>query len=236
MGLRTTAPVILAAAMLMAADPYAGLRQSMVREQIEARGVRNRAVLDVMLQIPRHRFVPEQVLSWAYMDRPLPIGYGATISQPYIVALMTELLEAKSSHRVLEIGTGSGYQAAILSRLVKHVYTIELEKELAEEAGRKLAGMGHANVSVRWGDGYKGWPEEAPFDRIILTAAPPEVPSALLVQLAPRGKLVAPVGGGFDQELVVIHKAKDGTIRTESKGGVRFVPMRPQAGHSPRHP
>lgn len=226
---RTAALAIVSPLLVAAPDSYASLRESMVREQIESRGVRDRAVMEVMKRVPRHQFVPAAIRSWAYADRPLPIGHGATISQPYIVALMTELLEVRSSHRVLEIGTGSGYQAAILARLSKHVYTIELEKELAREATQRLTRLGYANVTVRHGDGYRGWPEESPFDRIIVTAAPPELPAALIDQLAPGGKLVAPVGSGWDQELILVSKAKDGTVHRESKGGVRFVPMRPQA-------
>lgn len=213
---------------LLSGDPFAGARERMVREHIEERGIRNPAVLRAMRSTPRHRFVPEGLRAQAYEDRPLPIGYGATISQPYIVALMTELLEPAAHHRVLEIGTGSGYQAAVLSQLAKHVYTIEIVPELARSARALLGEMGYRNVTVRAGDGYHGWPEEAPFDRIILTAAPPDVPATLLEQLAPGGKLVAPVGvRPWDQQLIVMDKTADGKIRRRSAAGVMFVPMTP---------
>jgi protein-L-isoaspartate(D-aspartate) O-methyltransferase len=207
-------------------DPWAEARERMVREQIEARGIRNPDVLRVMRETPRHLFIPEPMRSAAYEDHPVPIGYGQTISQPYIVALMTELLEPHKDARVLEIGTGSGYQAAVLAPLVRHVYTIEIVRELAESAAALLKKLGYHNVTVRWGDGYLGWPEEAPFDRIILTAAPPDVPKALLDQLKPGGKLVAPVGSSvFGQDLIVVEKTRDGKIRRRSVIPVMFVPM-----------
>ena len=197
----------------------------MVRDQIEQRGVRNPEVLRVLRATPRHQFVPAAVRGMAYSDHPLPIGHGATISQPYIVALMTELLEPEKNQRVLEIGTGSGYQAAVLAQLVKHVYTVEIVPELAASARKLLEEMGYRNVTVRRGDGWLGWPEQAPFDRIILTAAPPEVPRTLIDQLAPGGKLVAPEGATLDQTLVVIEKTADGKTRRRSVTGVAFVPM-----------
>ena len=208
-------------------DARAKERLMLVEEHIEKRGVRNRDVLRVMRTVPRHEFVPEQFRSEAYEDRPLSIGYGVTISQPYIVAAMTELLEPKSDQRVLEIGTGSGYQAAVLSMLVKDVYSIEIVPELAVLAEKTLTRLGYTNVHVRHGDGYKGWPEFAPFDRIILTAAPPEVPQALIGQLKPGGKLVAPVGTNMNQELLVIDKTTDGKIRRRTVFPVMFVPMVP---------
>lgn len=214
---------------LLAADPYAAQRERMVREQIEDRGVRNPAVLRVMRTVPRHLFVPAGIRDHAYADRPLPIGYDATISQPYIVAWMTELLEPSKKHKVLEIGTGSGYQAAVLSPLVGHVYTIEIVPQLARSSAESLKKLGYTNVTVREGDGYKGWPEEAPFDRIILTAAPPKIPQTLIDQLAKGGRLVAPVGSSvFTQELMVLDKRPDGSIRRRSMGGVAFVPMVPK--------
>jgi len=213
-------------ALLWAGDSRTAERELMVREQIEARGVRNPEVLRAMRQVPRHLYMPETARGVAYRDHPVPIGYGQTISQPYIVGLMTELLDVKPSHRVLEIGTGSGYQAAVLAPLVKHVYTLEVVGELAKSARAALSAQGVENVSVRHGDGYQGWPEEAPFDRIILTAAPPEVPQALIDQLKPGGKLVAPVGSGvFGQELIVIDKDAKGKVRRRSTIPVRFVPM-----------
>lgn len=220
--------ILLAAALLPVCgeDPFAAQREMMVREQIQARGVRNPDVLAAMRQVPRHLFVPEQVRGLAYRDHPLPIGAGQTISQPYIVALMSELLQVRKSDRVLEIGTGSGYQAAVLARLAKHVYSMELVESLAESARKTLIAGGYTNVTVRQGDGYLGWPEEAPFDRIILTAAPPEVPPALIDQLRPGGILVAPVGSGaFGQDLIVIEKAADGKLRRRSVIPVMFVPM-----------
>jgi protein-L-isoaspartate(D-aspartate) O-methyltransferase len=216
------------AALLAVADPYAAARERMVRDHIEARSIRNASVLRAMRETPRHLFVPQHLRAQAYADHPLPIGFDATISQPYIVALMTELLDPGSRHRVLEIGTGSGYQAAILARVSGSVYSIELVPELARSAEATLKKLGHENVQVRAGDGYKGWPEAEPFDRIILTAAPPEVPRALLDQLAKGGRLVAPVGAHvMTQELVVIDKGRDGSLKRRTEGGVRFVPMRP---------
>ncbi len=221
---------MLAAALLCPEkrDSAGAARLEMVRAQIEARGVRDAEVLRVMRDVPRHMFVPEALSTRAYEDHPLPIGYGQTISQPYIVALMTELLNAGKSHRVLEIGTGSGYQAAVLSRLVRHVYTMEIVPELGRSAAASLKKLGFDNVTVRTGDGYKGWPEEAPFDRVILTAAPPQIPRELLVQLKPGGRLVAPEGASFwNQELVVIEKSLDGKLKRRSAGSVVFVPMVP---------
>ena len=212
--------------LFWAADPYQAPRERMVSEQIEARDVRNPAVLRAMRITPRHLFVPDSMRSMAYADQPLPIGAGQTISQPYIVAFMTELLQPGKSHRILEVGTGSGYQAAVLSPLVKQVYTIEIVPELASRSAELLKKLGHSNVVVRRGDGYAGWPEEAPFDGIILTAAPPEIPKALIDQLKPGGRLVAPVGRTvFSQELVLVEKDRNGRVRERSVLPVRFVPM-----------
>ncbi|MEE3135699.1 MAG: protein-L-isoaspartate(D-aspartate) O-methyltransferase [Candidatus Neomarinimicrobiota bacterium] len=196
----------------------------MVREQIIRRGISNNQVIDVMQNTPRHRFVPDGVADYAYQDNALPIGKGQTISQPYIVAFMTETLDVDSTYKVLEIGTGSGYQAAVLSPLVKHVYTIEIVKMLAQRADSTLKALSYNNVTVRWGDGYKGWPEQAPFDRIIGTAAPPEIPKALIDQLKPGGKMVLPVGTNW-QEIVVLTKSKSGKIQKKNVLPVRFVPM-----------
>jgi protein-L-isoaspartate(D-aspartate) O-methyltransferase len=198
----------------------------MVKNQIEARGVRNPPVLDSMRAVPREKFVPASVQPQAYEDHPLPIGFGQTISQPYIVAFMTELLDVRKSHRVLEIGTGSGYQAAVLSGLVEHVYSIELLPALAHLAAQTLADLGYRNVTVREGDGYLGWPNQAPFDRIILTAAPPQLPQILVDELKPGGKLVAPVGSGDDQNLILVEKSESGKVTTKTVLPVRFVPMR----------
>jgi len=208
-----------------AAESFEQQRLDMVAEQIKARGVKNPSVLAAMLQVPRHQFVPEDVRAQAYADHPLPIGEGQTISQPYIVALMSELLKLEEDHKVLEIGTGSGYQAAVLSLLAGEVYSIEIVESLAERARKLLSELGY-RVNVRAGNGYEGWPEQAPFDRILLTAAPPEMPQALVDQLKPGGRLVAPVGpvGGV-QELVVLDKDAEGQVRSMSVIAVRFVPM-----------
>ncbi len=215
-----------AALPVMAADPYADLRDRMVSGQIESRGVKHVGVLKAMRATPRHLFVPAGLRSLAYTDQPLPIGEGQTISQPYIVAAMTELLAPEASLTALEIGTGSGYQAAVLAALFRHVYTVEIVPSLAERSRALLGELGLANVTVRQGDGYQGWPEQAPFDRVLLTAAPPEVPRALLDQLKPGGKLVAPVGGSPEnQDLVVIEKDAAGKIRRRTVFPVRFVPM-----------
>ena len=211
---------------LAAQDPLQRERDRMVADQIEARGVRDGGVLRAMRAVPRHLFVPPAVAKLAYEDHPLPIGHEQTISQPYIVALMTELLDVKWDSIVLEIGTGSGYQAAVLSLLAREVYTIELIPELAHSAAQRLRELGYSNVVVKTGDGYAGWPEKAPFDRIILTAAPPEIPHTLIDQLKRGGKLVAPVGRS-SQTLVLLSKRRDGTVERKSVLPVAFVPMRP---------
>lgn len=184
------------------------------------------SVLHVMGQIPRHEFLPRSEWSNAYQDRPLPIGYGQTISQPYIVALMTELLEVSPDDVVLEVGTGSGYQAAVLSPLCREVYTIEIVTALAEQAKANLKRLGFDNVTVRPGDGYYGWPEHAPFDGIIVTAAASHVPPPLIQQLRPGGRMVIPVGGPFFvQQLIMVEKAADGSVSTRHLLPVRFVPL-----------
>ena len=204
----------------------------MVRNQLISRGITDQNVLRVMGSTPRHLFVPEDMAIAAYYDGPLPIGEGQTISQPYIVALMTELLELKGHEKVLEIGTGSGYQAAVLSQLVDTCYTIELVKTLADDARVRLKQLGYTNVIAKCGDGYKGWPEHAPFDRIIVTAAPPEIPEKLIEQMAPDGKMVIPVGKYY-QELIVVTRTKRG-INSEQIIPVRFVPMvKPDASTRP---
>jgi protein-L-isoaspartate(D-aspartate) O-methyltransferase len=205
-------------------DTRSGARARMVEEQIKARGVKDEAVLAAMARVPRHLFVPEDVQPFAYEDRPLPIGRDQTISQPYIVAYMTEMLRASKSDTVLEVGTGSGYQAAVLSGLVREVLSIEIVPELADRARRVLAENGYRNVQVRTGDGYRGWPERAPFERIIVTAAPPQIPGALIDQLAVGGRMVVPVGTAL-QEMVIVTKRADGTVSQERTIGVRFVPM-----------
>jgi protein-L-isoaspartate(D-aspartate) O-methyltransferase len=212
----------------VAQDRYAAQRLRMVSQQIEARGIRDRAVLEAMRATPRHLFVPAEQRDSAYEDHPLPIGHGQTISQPYIVAFMTELLGVKPGERVLEIGTGSGYQAAVLSPLAAEVYSIEVVGELAESSRALLARLGYKNVTVRHGDGYRGWSDKAPFDKIILTAAPPAIPAALINQLKPGGRLVAPEGRTpLEQELVLLEKSKEGQVQRRPVLPVRFVPMVP---------
>lgn len=194
-------------------------------EHIERRGIRDPEVLRTIRSVPRHEFVPRNLIGEAYDDRPLDIGYGATISQPYIVAAMTELLEVKKTNRVLEIGTGSGYQSAVLAELAGEVYSIEMISELARSAEETLKRLGYRNIHVRQGDGYRGWPEQAPFDRIILTAAPLEIPEELIDELAPGGRLVAPVGSNADQQLVVVDKSATGHLSRRIIFPVLFVPM-----------
>ena len=208
-------------------DPnFDHLRKVMIKNQLQSRGIRDDAVLEAMRSVERHNFVPENYRDRAYSDGPLPIGHGQTISQPYIVAFMTEQLQVSSQHKILEIGTGSGYQAAILGELAKHVFTIEIIPELAEGAKNILNHLSYKNITVRAGDGYKGWPEEAPFERIMVTAAPTEVPQELIDQLAPGGRMILPVGAQFlVQYLWVIEKDDQGTVTKEKILPVRFVPM-----------
>lgn len=203
-------------------------RQKMVEFQLRARDIIDSRVLFVMGRIPRHEFVPPELLSEAYDDHPLPIGHQQTISQPYIVALMTQLARPRPEHKALDIGTGSGYQAAILAELCREVYSIEIIKPLAEEAARRLKRLGYTNIMVKAGDGYRGWPEKAPFDVIIVAAAPDHVPQPLVDQLAPGGRLVIPVGR-VEQQLMVIEKRPDGSIFRESVAPVLFVPMTGEA-------
>lgn len=209
-------------------DSYESARRQMVERQIESRGVKDPRVLEAMRATPRHLFLPPELRGQAYGDHPLPIGHGQTISQPYIVAAMTELLDIRPESTVLEIGTGSAYQTAVAARLASHVYSIEIVPDLARSAAERLTYLGLKNVTVRHGNGYRGWPEHAPFDRIIVTAAPPEIPKALVEQLRPGGKMVLPVGKSpLDQELLVVEKLPDGKIRRRSVFPVRFVPMVP---------
>lgn len=198
-------------------------RQQMVEHQIRARGVRNPAVLQAMLTVPRHRFVEPSLVQFAYADHPLSIGYNQTISQPYIVAYMTEAAEISPGDRVLEIGTGCGYQAAVLGELAQEVYTIEIIPQLAQRAGRTLQALGYKNVHVRAGDGYRGWLEHAPYDAILVTAAPDHIPQPLIEQLAMNAKMVIPVGNHY-QDIVVLTKTSEGVVE-ERTIPVRFVPL-----------
>jgi protein-L-isoaspartate(D-aspartate) O-methyltransferase len=206
-----------------AEGPYVAARHSMVEGQIQLRGVQDERVLAAMRRVPRHEFVPQGLRGAAYQDRPLPIGYDQTISQPYIVALMSEALDLRGHETVLEIGTGSGYQAAVLSELAASVYSIEIVPELAARAKSDLERLGYANVSVRSGDGYRGWPEKAPFDAIIVTASPERVPEPLLKQLKSGGRMVLPVGG--DQQLLLRIARGEGGFESDTLAAVRFVPM-----------
>ncbi len=206
-------------------DNFVELRNRMVREQIIGRGISDNRVIEAMKKVPRHLFVSVDLVSYAYEDHPLPIGYGQTISQPYIVAFMTEVLEPGKSKRILEIGTGSGYQAAILGELCDSVFSVEIVPELANRADSLLKELNYSNVSVKIGDGYLGWPEKSPFDAIIVTCAPTHIPDALEDQLAEKGKMIIPVGAnGSVQELVLL-TMKNGRLAEKSVLPVRFVPM-----------
>ena len=215
--------IILSTALFAQEDIFVSRSQKMVEEQIGNRGITDVKVLGAMQKVKRHLFVPAVLREMAYEDRPLPIGYNQTISQPYIVAYMTEAARLRPDDRVLEIGTGSGYQAAILAEIVKEVYTIEILKPLADSARARLEGMGYRNIKVKWGDGYKGWPEHAPFDAIIVTAAPTKIPEDLVNQLKIGGKMVVPIGSVF-QELYLIIRTDSGFDKIPLLP-VRFVPM-----------
>jgi protein-L-isoaspartate(D-aspartate) O-methyltransferase len=232
--------IVLLASMILAPDSYGGwffgkqpsqkdydtLREAMVNDQIIARGVRHEGVLRAMRSTPRHLFVPEDLMPSAYEDRPLPIGKGQTISQPYIVAYMTEILQPDGSGTVLEVGTGSGYQAAVLSPLYRKVYTIEIIPKLAESAAARLKELGFRNVEVRTGDGYAGWPDMAPFDAIMVTAAAGHIPPPLISQLKAKGRMVIPVGSPYMiQHIILVEKDEKGNITTKSLLPVRFVPL-----------
>jgi len=234
-GLRWLAAAALVGASLgfsadgQGADPYAAARRRMVVDQLEGRDITDRRVLEAMGAVPRERFVDPDLRSLAYEDQPLPIGEGQTISQPYIVALMTQCLELKGTEKVLEVGTGSGYQAAVLSGLARRIFTIEIDARLATLAARLLSELGYASVTVRYGDGFNGWPDEAPFDDVIVTCAVDRVPGPLFDQLKEGGRLVLPLGDSRrSQVLTVVRKIKD---RPVSRGilDVRFVPMTGEA-------
>jgi len=206
-------------------DPFATHREYMVRSQIEARGVKDPQVLQAMRSVPRHEFVPSEYQEYSYTDHPLPIGYGQTISQPYIVALMTELLEIEEGDKVLEVGTGSGYQAAILAEITDHVYSVEIIPELAELAAKRLKRLGYTQVQAANLDGYYGWEEHAPYDGIIVTCAPDHVPPPLLEQLKDGGRLIIPVGPPGAYQTLWLVKREGDEFRYESRGGVTFVPL-----------
>jgi len=209
----------------IAQDPYSEKREQMVNDQIQARGISDKETLNAMRTVPRHLFVPDNAQNKAYIDAPLSIGEGQTISQPYIVAFMTEILQLEESSKVLEIGTGSGYQAAVLAEIVEQVYTIEIVEPLGKKAQNILEILGYEGVKVRIGDGYNGWPEEAPFDGIIVTACVAKIPQPLLDQLAEGGRMIIPVGANnYNAQLVLVRK-KNGKIRKRNVMPVSFVPF-----------
>jgi protein-L-isoaspartate(D-aspartate) O-methyltransferase len=224
-------PVLFALVVAMPAqqtpqDEWGPLRERLVKEQLVDRGIRDSTTLAAMRQVPRHEFVPPQIRRLAYEDTPLPIGHDQTISQPYIVAFMTELVRPRAGDRVLEVGTGSGYQAAVLAAAGCRVWTIEIFEALANEARERLQRLGYKDVVVRHGDGYAGWPEVAPFDAIVVTAGADAIPPALIEQLAPSGRLVMPVGDPYtDQRLVLLEKDAAGRASTRYLVPVRFVPL-----------
>lgn len=211
---------------LMLMQDYKKLREDMVKMQIQDRGVKDSATLAALRKVPRHSFVPTDQVANAYEDRPLPIGYGQTISQPYIVAYMTEIIKPKPGQKVLEIGTGSGYQAAVLAEIVSKVYTIEIVEELGKQATTRLKNLNYKNIEVRTADGYHGWKEHAPFDAIVVTAAAEYIPTPLKEQLKDGGRMIIPVGSPYmTQQLMLIEKTGD-KFRTTSKMPVRFVPFK----------
>ena len=211
------------------ADEFAKLRANMVKTQIERRGVKDEKVLNAMLKVERHKFVPEKYIEHSYEDRPLYIGEGQTISQPYIVALMTEVLNLDSTKKILEVGTGSGYQAAVLAEICDSVYTIEIIEVLGKRSKKLLSELGYKNLKVKVGDGYEGWKEYSPFDGVIVTCAPSHVPQPLIDQMAEKGKMVIPVDVEFGQDLILLTK-EDGKLKKESIIPVRFVPMTKEDG------
>jgi protein-L-isoaspartate(D-aspartate) O-methyltransferase len=206
-------------------DKYFAQRQRMVDEQMVARGISDNGTLEALRKVPRHLFVPRNMENYAYDDNPLPIGYSQTISQPYIVALMTQVVNPAPGKRALEIGTGSGYQAAVLAEIVDSVYTIEIVPELAKQSAELFKKLGYNNIVSRYGDGYKGWPEHAPFDIIIVTAAPEQIPQPLLDQLAENGRLIIPVGSPYSFQNLILAVKKNGKVSRHHITSVRFVPF-----------
>jgi protein-L-isoaspartate(D-aspartate) O-methyltransferase len=227
------ASLAVIAAAEPAADPTRDARERMVREQIEARGVSEPRLLAALRAVPRHEFVPEERRSEAYLDRPVPIGLGQTMSQPYVVAVMTELARVGPGDEVLEVGTGSGYQAAVLAACGAKVWTIEIVDALAKRAAADLARLGYGAVQVKSGDGFRGWPEVAPFDAILVTAAAPRVPEALLAQLEVGGRLVIPVGESDEIQSLQVHVRTEAGIEVRDYGAVRFVPMTGEIERAP---
>ena len=217
--------VIMISLLHSASDPYLMKRQMMVEHDLRGRGIKDKKLLEVMGKVPRHLFVDERLRNRAYEDYPLPIGEGQTISQPYVVALMTEALKLAPTERVLEIGTGSGYQAAVLAELVKEVYTIEIRKALADTSAKRLRDLGYHNVKVKYGDGYYGWEEHAPFDAIIITAAPNHIPPPLIKQLKEGGRLIVPLGSTVYFQVLTLATKKRGDLELLQLGPVAFVPM-----------
>jgi len=218
-------PILFSCGLFSKGDNFSKEREWMVKTQLESRGIKDKRVLDAFRKVKRHLFVPKSYRREAYGDYPLPIGEGQTISQPYMVAVMTELLKLKGDERVLEIGTGSGYQAAILSLLAKEVYTIEIIPSLAKSAEKRLKELGYDNVWVKCGDGYLGWPEKAPFDGIIITCAAPRLPNPLKEQLAEGGRIVAPIGEEGEMQTLTVFEKRDGKLIKREEGGCFFVPM-----------
>ncbi len=210
---------------VLQADHFKSQRDLMVEDQLVQRGISDKSVLEAMRKVPRHLLVPEKIREYAYQDMPLPIGEGQTISQPYIVAFMSELIKPYPDMRVLEIGTGSGYQAAVLAEIVKEVYTIEIFEGLGKRAAMDLKNIGYQNINVRIGDGYKGWPEEAPFDAIIVTAAPEEIPQPLIDQLKEGGRMIIPVGQEGKIQQLILGEKRNGKFRTRYLSSVQFVPF-----------
>ena len=218
--------ILTGGSMLPQNDKYSSLRERMVKDQIIDRGISDKATLRAMRKVPRHLFVPADIQDESYDDNPLPIGHGQTISQPYIVAYMTEISRPTPEKKVLEVGTGSGYQAAILAEITDTVYTIEIIPELAKEAADRFKKLGYKNIIARYGDGYKGWPEHSPFDIILVTAAAEKIPQPLLDQLAENGRLVIPVGEPYAVQELIIAVKKNGKIETRRLTYVRFVPFK----------